>query len=115
MVTVAQRRAAVDHLADRRYSQRRACRLVGLPRSVAWYRPKGRDDAALRRRMKVLAERYPRYGYLTLHGMLKREGLVIQPQAHVSALPRGRPAGAHQAAQEAHAAQSAHASADKGQ
>ena len=77
MVTVAQRRAAVDHLTDRRFSQRRACRLVGLPRSVAWYRLKGRDDADLRHRMKVLAERYPRYGYLTLHEMLKQEGRVI--------------------------------------
>ncbi len=66
----------MDHLTDRRYSQRRACRLVGLPRSVAWYRPKGRDDAPLCDRLKVLAERYPRYGYLTLHEMLKREGRV---------------------------------------
>ena len=53
MVTVAQRRAAVDYLIDRRYSQRHACRLVGLPRSVAWYRRKGRDDAELRGRLKV--------------------------------------------------------------
>ena len=30
-----------------------------------------------RDRLKVLAERYPRYGYLTLHEMLKREGRVI--------------------------------------
>ena len=37
----------------------------------------GRDDAGLRDRLKVLAERYPRYGYLTLHEMLKREGRVI--------------------------------------
>ena len=80
MVTVAQRRAAVDHLTDRRYSQRRACRLVGLPRSVAWYRLKGRDDAPLRDRLKVLAERYPRYGYLTLHEMLRQEGRVINRQ-----------------------------------
>ena len=76
-MTVAQRRAAVDHLTDRRYSRRRACRLVGLPRSVAWYRRQGRDDAELRGRLKVLAERYPRYGYLTLHEMLKREGRVV--------------------------------------
>ena len=78
-MTVAQRRAAVDHLIDRRYSQRRACRLVGLPRSVAWYRRKGRYDAELRHRLKVLAERYPRYGYLTLHEMLKQEGCVNPP------------------------------------
>ena len=50
---------------------------MGLPRSVAWYRLKGRDDADLRHRLKVLADRYPHYGYLTLHEMLKQEGRVI--------------------------------------
>ena len=50
---------------------------MGLPRSVVWYRLKGRDDAQLRDRLKILAERYPRYGYLTLHEMLKQEGRVI--------------------------------------
>ena len=77
VVDAAQRRAAVDHLTDHRVSQRRSHRLVGLSRSVAWYRLKGCDDADLRDRLKVLAERYPRYGYLTLHGMLKQEGRVI--------------------------------------
>ena len=67
----------MDHLTDHRVSQRRSCRLVGLSRSVAWYWLKGCDDADLRDRLKVLAERYPRYGYLTLHEMLKREGRVI--------------------------------------
>ena len=66
----------MDHLTDRRFSQRCACRLVGLLRSVAWYRLKGRDDPELRHCLKVL-ERYPRYGYLTLHEMLKQEGRVI--------------------------------------
>jgi len=80
VVTVAQRRRAVDHLKDRRFSERRACRLVGLSRSVAWYRLKGRDDAVLRSRLKELAERYPRYGYPTLHDMLKAEGHVINPK-----------------------------------
>lgn len=77
MVTAAQWRATADHLTGRRCSQRRACRLVGLPRSVAWYRLKGRDDAQLRHRLKVLAECYPRYGYRTLHEMLKQEGRII--------------------------------------
>ncbi len=77
MVTAAQRREAVAHLKTRRFSERRACRLVGFSRSAAWYRLKGRDDADLRDRLKVLAERYPRYGYPTLHDMLKIEGRVI--------------------------------------
>jgi len=80
MVTAAQRRRAVDHLKDRRVSERRACRLRGFSGSAAWYPLKERDDAELRARLKVLAERYPRYGYPTLHGMLRTEGLVRNPK-----------------------------------
>ncbi len=76
-MTAAQRRRAVDHLKNRRFSERRACRLVGFSRSAFWRPLKERDDQALRSRLKTLAERYPRYGYPTLHDMLKTEGLVI--------------------------------------
>lgn len=58
-------------------SQRRACRLVGLSRSVMQYRPRPKQDEPLRQRLKELATQYPRYGYLMLHGMLAMEGLVI--------------------------------------
>lgn len=59
-------------------SQRRACRLLGLYRSVARYRSVSRrDDAPLRQRMRALAQQYPRYGYLMLHQFLRAEGLVI--------------------------------------
>lgn len=34
-------------------------------------------DAGLVARMKQLAEQYPRYGYLMLHELLRREGLVV--------------------------------------
>ena len=76
MVTASQRRQAVDHLKSRAVSERRACRLTGFRRSAAWYQPKGRDDAELRLRLKALAERYARYGYPTLHDMLRAEGVV---------------------------------------
>ena len=75
-MTATQRRRAVDHLKSRRVSERRACRLTGFSRSATWYPLKGRDDSALRTRLKVMAERYPRYGYPTLHDMLRREGMV---------------------------------------
>ena len=58
-------------------SQRRACRLVGLSRSVAHYRCRPRNDEALRARLQDLAARYRRYGYLRLHVLLAREGLVV--------------------------------------
>jgi putative transposase len=77
VVTAAQRRRAVEHLKSRRYSERRACRLVGFSRSACWRPLKGRDDLVLRQRLKALAERYPRYGYPTLHAMLRTEGAVI--------------------------------------
>jgi putative transposase len=66
----------VDHLKSRRISERRACRLTGFSRSAAWHQPTGLDDDALRSRLKALAERYPRYGYPTLHDMLRTEGTV---------------------------------------
>lgn len=77
MVTAAQRRQAVEYLTSRRISQRRACRLTGFSRSAAQYRCRPRPDGALRTRLKELAVRYPRYGYPTLHGLLKAEGLVV--------------------------------------
>ena len=70
----------MDHLKSRRVSERRACRLTGFSRSASWSPLKGRDDAELRVRLKALAERYPRYGYPTLHDMLRREGLVQNPK-----------------------------------
>ncbi len=79
-MTTRQRRQAVDHLKSRQVSERRACRIIGFSRSAAWRKLKGRDDHALRARLKVLAERYPRYGYPTLHDMLKIEGHVINPK-----------------------------------
>ena len=79
-MTTKQRREAVDHLKSRQVSERRACRIIGFSRSAAWRELKGRDDHVLRSRLKVLAERYPRYGYPTLHDMLKIEGHVINPK-----------------------------------
>jgi putative transposase len=39
-------------------------------------RLRGRNDDALRSRLKMLAEQYPEYGYPTLHDMLVLEGRV---------------------------------------
>ena len=77
-MTPAARRRAVDHLrAAHRCSERRACGLVGLARSVARYRSRRRDDAELRARLRESASQHRRFGYLRLHALLRREGLVI--------------------------------------
>jgi len=53
-----------------------------------WKPHKGRDDAELRARLKQLAERYPRYGYPTLHDMLRAEGLAGREQHWTGTLVR---------------------------
>ena len=66
MVTPAARREAVAHLR-RSYemSERRACAITAVDRSMVRYCSKRPDDGELRR-----------FGYQRLHVLLRREGLV---------------------------------------
>lgn len=57
-------------------SERRACELMEIHRSVFRYKT-CRDDSVLRQRLKALATEYPRYGYTLLHGMLAAEKVVV--------------------------------------
>ena len=79
MVRPAARKEVVGHLQSiYGISQRRACRLVPISRKALGYvSNRTAKDAELVSRLKALAERYPRYGYLILHELLRREGLVI--------------------------------------
>ena len=56
---------------------RRACGLLQLPRASWYYRAHRREDTALRRRLRELAQARPRFGYLRLHVLLRREGWRI--------------------------------------
>ena len=77
-MTPARRRAAVVYAQERfALSERRACRLVNTARSTVRYRSQRRDDAALRRRLRELAEQRPRFGYRRLQVLLRREGIVV--------------------------------------
>lgn len=56
-------------------SERRACRLVGLSRSVLTYQARSNpDNEALTRRLSVLAAERRRFGYRRLHALVRREG-----------------------------------------
>ena len=60
------------------FSERRACRLVGIGRSTARYRGRARaDEARLRQRLRELAVERPRFGYRRLHALLQREGVAV--------------------------------------
>jgi putative transposase len=56
-------------------SERRACGLVGISRSVSRYTGRRRaDEAQLQQRLGELATERRRFGYRRLHVLLKREG-----------------------------------------
>jgi len=77
-VKPAQQRAVVGFFrAGFRVSERRACRVAGVPRSTCRYRSVARDQAALRGRLRELAAARARYGYRRLHVLLQREGWPV--------------------------------------
>jgi putative transposase len=59
-------------------SERRACKLVGIKRWTLRYPRKRQDDATLRKRMRELAHRWPRFGYRRLCVLLRREGVDLK-------------------------------------
>jgi putative transposase len=65
------KRVIVDH----GYSERRACRLIGVDRSSFQYQRDADGDAAIRTRLRALANDRRRFGYRRLAILLKREGM----------------------------------------
>jgi putative transposase len=75
MARPALKRLAVNYVVDHyRTSRRRACRVVQLHRSNAYYQSRGDPKIALRSRLRELAQTRIRYGYRRLHVLLRREG-----------------------------------------
>ena len=58
-------------------SVRRSCRLALLQPSVWYQMSEARDQSALRQRIRDIAMDRPRFGYLRVLVMLKREGCVV--------------------------------------
>ncbi len=65
---------AVD---DKSYSQRRACRLVGLQPKTYRYASKRTGDEELRSRLRELASQRRRFGYRRLGLLLARQGIRL--------------------------------------
>jgi putative transposase len=61
-------------LAEYRVSERKACTVLLLSRSVFHYRAHSRDDRAVRQRMREIAETRVRYGFARIQVLLRREG-----------------------------------------
>jgi putative transposase len=58
-------------------SERRACKAIGCCRMTIRYQTTRADDAALRQRMRAIAQERRRFGYRRLRVLLKREGYLI--------------------------------------
>jgi hypothetical protein len=58
-------------MADHGFSERRACRLIGVNRSAWQYEPLRGQDDAMRERMREIANERRRFGYRRLAIMLK--------------------------------------------
>ena len=72
------KRAVIRHaISTYQLSERQSCFLVGLSRTGYRYQRRPSNDETLRARLRELAAKYPRYGYLMLHELLKQEGLVV--------------------------------------
>jgi len=58
-------------------SERRACRVIDADRKSVRYRSTQGNDAALREKLRDLANQRRRFGYRRLHILLRREGVMI--------------------------------------
>jgi len=58
-------------------SERRACQLIGAPRSSQRYRSRRPASQELRARLRAHAEARPRWGYRRLHVLLDRDGVQV--------------------------------------
>ena len=77
MTPAARRRAWLAAREELGLSERHACRLVGIHRSVARYEPRMQAPTELLIRLRELASERRRFGYRRLTVMLRREGFLV--------------------------------------
>lgn len=77
MVTLPQKREAATLLMFHGLSERQACNIVQLHRSVCRYESKRPADLELAENIKSIAAERPRFGYLRIHALLRAQGLNI--------------------------------------
>jgi putative transposase len=78
VVTTAARRSAASFVNDElKFSQRRACGLIGISESSYRYRSIRVVRPELRELLIELARQRPRYGYRRLHVLARREGFTV--------------------------------------
>ena len=61
-------------MEEKQLSVRKACSIVSLPRSVACYRKRKRDDSSLIEALEQLVEKHPAIGFWKCYYRLRRKG-----------------------------------------
>ena len=64
-------------IEEHKRSERRACSLLGVHRSVVRYRSNKKNEEELAEEIRKLAYEKRRYGYRRIHMILKRAGRAI--------------------------------------
>ena len=78
MVTPQAKRTCLELLInEHKMSERRACWLVGVQRSLFRYCSKRESEENLKQEIKKIAYEKRRFGYRRIHMMLKRNGLIV--------------------------------------
>ena len=78
MVTPEARRDVVKHLRERwQFSERKACRIARISHTVIRYQKRADHNGALRKRLRELAQQYPRFGAPMLYMLLRNEGMEV--------------------------------------
>jgi len=78
VVKPAARRQVVDHLRrELGFSESRACGLIRMSRSSYRYTSRRPADDEVRKRLRALAAKRPRWGYRRLRILLQREGIEM--------------------------------------
>jgi len=59
------------------FSERRACKAIGIDRKTIRYQPVKKDSDALVQSVRNLAGKYPSFGYCRIHQKLSQQGFAI--------------------------------------
>ena len=76
------KRKAAEHIKQKmNVSERRACKVIGQPRTTQRYKPKVPDkDRMLTADIKQIAIRHNRYGYRMITAKLRQRGWNVNPK-----------------------------------
>jgi hypothetical protein len=88
----ARKRATVGRVQEKlNVSERRACKVLGQPRSTQQYCPKRpEDEEALVKRMTELAMENPRAGYRMVWARLRQEGWKVNSKPYIQVVASRR-------------------------